>query len=85
MPMDYQLTHHAEKVIAERGIDLEWMQRTLVDPQWTEPDPADPQVTRYFRPIPEFGGRILRVALNPTTKPPRVVSVFFDRSAKGKP
>lgn len=83
--MNYELTQHAEKVIAERGIDLEWMQRTLADPQWTEPDPNDPHVTRHFRAIPEFGGRILRVAVNHTANTPRVISVFFDRSAKGKP
>ena len=83
--MNYQLTHHARKVLAERGIAVEWLERTLHAPQWTEPDPGDPQVVRYFRVIPEFGGRVLRVAVNPTPQPPRVVSVFFDRAQKGKP
>ena len=83
--MNYQLTQHAQKVLAERGIDIEWMEQTLNGPQWTEPDPGDPQVTRYFRVIPEFDGRVLRVAVNATFEPVRVVSVFFDRTRKGRP
>ena len=54
-------------------------------PDWTEPDPHDPQVVRYFRAIPEFGGRVLRVVVNVAVEPRRVVSVFFDRTQKGKP
>jgi hypothetical protein len=61
------------------------MERTLNEPQWITPDPSDPAVKRYFRPIPEFGGRVLRVAVNVTVEPPRVVSVFFDRTQKGRP
>ena len=34
--------------------------------------------------IPEFGGRVLRVAVNTAIEPNRVVSVFFDRQMKGK-
>ena len=83
--MNYQLTQHAEKVLAERGIAVEWLERTLDDPQWTEPDSSDAAVRRYFRPIPEFGGRVLRVVVNTTVEPARVVSVFFDRTRKGKP
>ena len=43
---------------------------------------------RFFRSIPEQNGRILRVAVNTSVAPWRVVSgvvsVFFDRSMKGK-
>ena len=83
--MNYQLTQHARLVLAERGIELEWLEQTLDEPQRTTPDPNDPQVTRYFRVIPAFGGRVLRVAVNTTVQPVRVVSVFFDRTQKGKP
>jgi len=83
--VNYQLTRHAEKVLAERGIRVEWREQTLDAPDWSEPDPNDPQVVRYFRAIPEFGKRVLRVAVIPTARPVRVISVFFDRSAKGKP
>ena len=83
--MNYQLTQHAKKVLAERGIAVEWMERTLDEPEWIAPDPNDPQVMRYFRGIPEFGDRVLRVAVNLTAEPRRVVSVFFDRTQKGNP
>jgi hypothetical protein len=81
--MNYELTQHARKVMAERGIALEWMERTLNGPQWELPDPTDPEIRRRFRRIPEFGDRVLRVAVNTTVTPVRVVSVFFDRSQKG--
>jgi hypothetical protein len=36
-------------------------------------DPRDPELERFYERVPEFGNRILRL-----------VSVFFDRSMKGK-
>ncbi|GIW52261.1 MAG: hypothetical protein KatS3mg081_1616 [Gemmatimonadales bacterium] len=33
----------------------------------------------YIRAIAEYGGRYLRVVVNPSAKPQRVVTVFFDR------
>jgi len=82
--MNYQLTEHARKVMAERGISVEWMERALKEPQRAEPDPNDSTIERRFRSIPEFGGRVLRVAVNVTVEPVRVVSVFFDRTQKGQ-
>jgi hypothetical protein len=83
--MNYELTQHARQVLAERAIAIEWMERTLDNPQWISPDPGDPKVERYFRRIPEFGDRVLRVAVNTSVVPNRVVSVFFDRTQKGNP
>lgn len=82
--MKYELTKHAEKVLAEREIAAEWMERTLSSPELVLPDPDDATVERRFRRIPEFGGRVLRVAVNTTVEPNRIVSVFFDRTMKGK-
>lgn len=82
--MKYELTKHAEKVLAEREIAAEWMERTLSSPELVLPDPDDATVERRFRRIPEFGGRVLRVAVNTTVEPNRIVSVFFDRKMKGK-
>lgn len=48
------------------------------------PDPDDPAMERRFRRIPEFGGRVLRVGVNITVEPNRIVSVFFDRSMRNK-
>jgi Domain of unknown function (DUF4258) len=82
--MNYELTKHAQKALEERGIQIEWMERTLSAPECVLPDPADTAVERYFRRIPEFGERVLRVAVNTAVEPNRVVSVFFDRTMRGK-
>lgn len=34
--------------------------------------------------IPEHGDRVLRVIYNATKNPPHVVTVYFDRTMKGK-
>lgn len=81
--MHYLLTKHAQQVLTERGILIDWMERTLSDPQLVMPDPLDPELERRYRQIPEHGGRVLRV-VNTTVDPHRVVSVFFDRTMKGK-
>jgi len=80
----FQLTNHARRAVAERDIAVEWIQRTLDAPELIVPDPEDAAIERGFRRIPEFGGRVLRVAVNRTVEPQRVVSVFFDRKMKGK-
>jgi hypothetical protein len=36
----------------------------------------------YFKSVPEYGGKVLRVIVNPNMKPPRIVTVFFDRRKK---
>lgn len=82
--MNFELTKHAKRALAEREISLEWVERTLEAPELTLPDPDDAAVERRFLRIPEFGGRVLRVAVNTTVEPNRVVSVFFDRGMKGK-
>ena len=82
--MKFELTKHAKQVLAEREIPIEWLERTLAVPELVLPDPDDATVERRFRRIPEFGGRVLRVAVNTAVDPNRVVSVFFDRGMKGK-
>ena len=82
--MKYELTIHAKKALAERDISVDWLERTLTAPELVVPDPDDAEVERRYRKIPEFGGRVLRVAVNTTVEPMRVVSVFFDRQMKGK-
>jgi capsule polysaccharide modification protein KpsS len=78
------LTKHAQKVLDEREIRIEWLERTLSAPELVLLDPDAVTVERRFRRIPEFGGRVLRVAVNTAVDPNRVVSVFFDRRMKGK-
>ena len=82
--MRFEMTKHAQKVLDEREIPVEWLERTLSAPELVLPDPDVSTVERRFRRIPEFGGRVLRVAVNTAVEPNRVVSVFFDRRMKGK-
>lgn len=81
--MEFELTKHAQKVMCDREILVEWLEQTLSAPELVLPDPENVAVERRFRRIPEFGGRVLRVAVNTAVEPNRVVSVFFDRQMKG--
>lgn len=83
--MNYELTQHARRVLEERAISVEWMERVLAAPAEVAPDPNDSAVHRFYREIPEFGGRTLRVAVNTNVSPWRVVSVFFDRNKRITP
>ncbi len=82
--MKFELTKHAQKALDEREIPMEWLERTFTAPELSLPDPDDARVERRFRRIPEFGGRVLRVAVNTTVEPNSILSVFFDRKMKGK-
>ncbi|HXH12351.1 MAG TPA: DUF4258 domain-containing protein [Alphaproteobacteria bacterium] len=82
--MNYSLTEHAKKMLVEREIALEWLERVLNNPLLRESDPDDASLERWYRPMPECEGRVLRVVVNITVDPVRVVSVFFDRSMKGR-
>jgi len=82
--MNYELTQHARDVLAERHIRVEWMERALVEPELKLPDPTDATLERRYRKIPEHENRVLRVVVNTTVAPERVVSVHFDRTMKGK-
>ena len=78
-------TTHANDAIVERQLELTWIERAVWEPAWTEPDPNPdrPDVERRFRAVPEFGGRILRVACLETASEVRILTVFFDRDARG--
>ena len=74
-------TFHAPLRATQRSIASEWVERTVREPAWTEPDPRDVEVERRFRRIPEFGDRVLRVVVAETATAVRVISVHFDRGA----
>jgi hypothetical protein len=82
--MNYTLTEHARRMLVERGISLEWLERTLNEPTLRQPDPHDTSLERRYRPIPEHDGRVLRVVVDASVEPIRVISVFFDRNMRGK-
>jgi hypothetical protein len=77
------LSAHAETVIAERGIDLQWIDRVLANPERTEKSRNDPAVRYALGQIPEHDNRVLRVVYNGSVEPVRVITVYFDRTLKG--
>lgn len=82
--MDYTLSKHAEDAVRERQIRPEWIRATMSQPTATQTSPDDPDLRHALRAIPEFGYRVLRVIFNTTRNPPHVVTVYFDRTMKGK-
>ena len=74
---------HAQDVMRERRIPEEWVLRTISAPDRTDA-PADGTI-HYIKAIPEHGGRFLRVVVNPTITPQRVVTAFFDRRLGRQP
>lgn len=69
-------------VLRERELEPAWVARVLSDPEWTEPDPNDPELTRAFAAVAERGGRLLRVVYRDDGTTPFVVTAFFDRGAR---
>ncbi len=75
-----RFTLHAERMLVERRIERSWVERTIDQPDAIEKDPLDIQLLRYYRRIPERGGRFLRVVCRPEPGTTVVVTAFFDRS-----
>ena len=53
-------THHAVEAVFERKIDPAWVEAAVLEPDWTSPDPHDPEIERSYRVTAGHGGRILR-------------------------
>lgn len=73
------LTEHARDVLEKRRIRLVWVERALTAPEVTEVDPVDADLEHRLIRIGELDNRVLRVIVNDKAKPPRIVTVFFDR------
>lgn len=76
-----RLTQHAETELPRRGLRREWIEAALAAPDWTAPDP-DPTLTRSYKGIAEFGGRVLRVVHRRDGDDVLVVTAHFDRDAR---
>ena len=70
-------TAHFTNMIEERGIDREWIDRAVINPDDVF-DRSD-GTRHYIVRIPEFGNRWLRVIVNISVSPNRFVTAFFDR------
>ncbi len=68
---------HFVDMLKERGIEREWVDRTIRAPDRTEEH--DDGTRHFMLQIPEYGNRWLRVVVNVVTQPERRVTAFFDR------
>src|SRR3954467_3187042 len=73
---------HAREQMTRRTIDPAWVERTVLAPETTEPDPQHPDRVRAFRSVPERDGRVLRVVYVPEGDDYRVLTTFLDRSLR---
>lgn len=80
--MSLIFSKHAIAAIRQRGLEPEWIARTIASPDWTEPEPLQPGVTRSFRHIPEAGNRVLRVVHRAEGADVLVITAFPDRGAR---
>ena len=78
----YECSEHAREMLRERNILEAWVKRVLEEPEITEW--KEDGTLHDLRAIEEFGGRYLRVVVNPEAVPQRIVTVFFDRRLKRK-
>jgi hypothetical protein len=85
LAMRFTYTHHAHERVARREIDAAWVERTVLEPEFTEPDPNHPERVRAFRSVPERDGRMLRVVYVPEDEGYRIITVFLDRGRRRKP
>lgn len=70
-------TAHAKIMMQERGIREDWVETAIQDPDRTEQREDDE--VHYLKRIPQERGKTLRVIINPSVHPEKVVTVFFDR------
>jgi len=73
---------HAKEMLAERGIESEWIERTVLDPDAVESDPKHADRIRAFKALPERDGRVLRVVYVRLGEAYRVITLFLDRSRR---
>jgi Domain of unknown function (DUF4258) len=76
-------TTHFKKMLSERNILDQWVDRTLSDPDKIE-DHAD-GTRHYLKQIREHDNRWLRVIVSFAAEGPRAVTVFYDRRLRGIP
>ena len=82
MPLVVVYTAHALFKMKERHIERDGVERTIRDPEASEVDPNQLTGWRFYRRIPEYGNRVLRVVFIGESTAARVVTVLFDRRKK---
>jgi len=80
--MEFELSDHAKFQLEQRRIKIEWLQQTLSKPDRQIVGADSYGNTHYLKQIEEFECCWLRVVVNSSHNPQRVVTVFFDRRLK---
>ena len=75
-------TRHAGDVLRERGLDPDWVEAAVRNPDWVVSDPVTEGATRRFKSIEDFGDRTLRVVCLENASEIRILTAFFDRKAR---
>ena len=75
--LNYSFSIHALSMAQERDISHAWIQTTIENPDYTEL--REDGTMHYISAIPERKGKFLRVIVNPSVHPQRIITVFFDR------
>ena len=75
--LEYEFSEHAYDMLRERNIQEAWVKLAMENPEQKEL--KNDGMVNYIRSIEQYGGRYLRVVVNPAVKPQRIVTVFFDR------
>ena len=73
------VTLHAATKLRAHALPLELVERGVNEPDWTEPDPLDPALTRYYVMTPQRDYRIVGRFEDDDFV---LVSVFPDRGAR---
>jgi hypothetical protein len=79
---EFSLSRHARRRMSQRGVTRKQIALTLEQPDRVERDVGDVELLHAIR---RFGGRVLRVVYNHVARPPRVVTVYFDRRLGRRP
>lgn len=82
--MELTFSRHARAQMAERQICRSWVEQVVTSPARRTLDHGDGTAERSYAPVTERGDRVLRVVVNTSSTPWRVVTVLFDRRAQGE-
>ncbi len=77
-----ELSVHFKEMLKERCINLEWTEATLRRPDFTER--KNDGTVHYIKRIDEYDGRWLRVIVNESINPNKIITAFFDRRVRRK-
>ena len=73
---EYEFSEHAYDMLKERNIQERWVRLTIENPEKREF--KDDGTVHYIKAIEEYGGRSLRVVMNPDANPQKIITLFFD-------